>query len=186
MLPKLAAVAALGFFALGPALVQAAPSDSDWRELHKAVGGNLFKAEPLARPCFSVFNGKPVKPDHEKCAAVQESYRNGTIKTSSYPGFVHTYNEACASNVTDQCLLLPNDKLATGPCNQGILSERYIAVTSAKDAQAAFHFARRTGITLSIKATGHDYASRSSRKGSLALWTRNLNTLEKLLAVPKT
>lgn len=59
-------------------------------------------------------------------------------------------------------------------CNRGILSERYIQVNNAQDVQAALNFSLETGTTLSIKATGHDYLARSSRRGSLALWTRNL------------
>ncbi|OBR14659.1 ent-kaurene oxidase [Colletotrichum higginsianum IMI 349063] len=163
------------------AAAAAAPSDSDWQALHDAVGGRLFTAEPLARPCFSMFNGQAVKPDENRCAVVAGDYRNGSIGTDSYASFVHTYNEACASNVTDQCLPPTGDFTAgsvSGQCNQGTLSERYITVAGAKDVQAALGFARRTGVTLSVKATGHDYAGRSSRKGSLALWTRKLDSLD--------
>ncbi|KAJ7818797.1 hypothetical protein B0H14DRAFT_3739564 [Mycena olivaceomarginata] len=38
-------------------------------------------------------------------------------------------------------------------------------------------FAAKTGIHLSIKASGHDYKGRSGSKGSLNLWTRNLTSL---------
>ncbi|TLD08280.1 uncharacterized protein PgNI_07975 [Pyricularia grisea] len=171
-------------------LVQGAPSEADWQELQEAVGGRLFTAEPLARPCFSTFQGKSVEPNLAECITTKQDYLNSTFKTAAYAGFVHSYNEACASNVTDQCLLSAatlsttggNDTTTaaplTGPCNQGILSEKYIAVARAEDVQAAFRFALRTGIPLSVKATGHDYAARSSRKGSLALWTRQLSGIE--------
>lgn len=176
-IPPIAIGLAIGF----STFVRCTPSDRDWHALNETLGGNLFIAEPLARPCFSTFNGEAVKQDEAKCAAIKESYQNGSIRTSLYPGFIHTYNEACASNVTDQCLL-PGESSITGaisgPCNQGIVSEKYIPVTGADDVQAAFNFARKTGVTLSVKASGHDYASRSSRKGSLALWTRRLNGLK--------
>ncbi|KAK1960822.1 FAD-binding domain-containing protein [Colletotrichum sublineola] len=161
----------------------AVSSDLDWQALNDAVGRRLFTAEPLGRPCFSVFNGKAVEPDEEQCAVVAASYRDGTIGTDSYAAFVHTYNEACASNVTDQCIPPPEVSRGgsvPGQCNQGTVSERYITIADAGDVQAALDFARRTGTTLSVKASGHDYAGRSSRKGSLALWTRKLDSLEYL------
>lgn len=169
-------------------LVRGAPSAADWQELQKAVEGRLFTAEPLARPCFSTFQGKSVEPNVEECSTTKQHYLNSTFKTAAYAGFVHSYNEACASNVTDQCLLSAdtfstNGKNTsgtaplTGPCNLGMLSEKYIAVSRAEDVQAAFRFAHRTGMPLSVKATGHDYAARSSLKGSLALWTRQLNDI---------
>ncbi|KAK2051001.1 FAD-binding domain-containing protein [Colletotrichum caudatum] len=170
-------------FALAVTFVQcdAIPSDLDWQTLNDAVRGRLFTAEPLGRPCFSVFNGDDVEPDEVQCAVVEAKYRNGTIGTDSYANFLHTYNEACASNVTDQCIPPIDDSGAgsvPGQCNQGSISERYITVADAEDVQAALDFARRTGMTLSVKASGHDYTARSSRKGSLALWTRKLDSLE--------
>ncbi|TLS31502.1 hypothetical protein PpBr36_02226 [Pyricularia pennisetigena] len=167
-------------------LVQGLPSAADWQELQKAVEGRLFTAEPLARPCFSIFQGESVEPNAGECSTIKQHYLNSTFRTAAYAGFVHSHNEACAYNVTDQCLLSAdafstngtNTTSAaplTGPCNRGILSEKYIAVSGAEDVQAAFRFAHRTGMKLSVKATGHDYAARSSLKGSMALWTRRLN-----------
>lgn len=45
---------------------------------------------------------------------------------------------------------------------------------SAFDVQAAFTFAKLTGINLVVKNTGHDFKGRSSGKNSLSLWTHNL------------
>ena len=107
---------------------------------------------------------------------VQDNFLNASYRTSIYHGFFHTYNDGCVSNPKDQCLLSPDDPFAavSGTCTQGLVSEYYIEVRDAGDVQAAFAFARRTGVTLSIKASGHDYLGRSSIKDSLALWTRNL------------
>ncbi|KAL8848138.1 MAG: hypothetical protein Q9221_006824 [Calogaya cf. arnoldii] len=96
-----------------------------------------------------------------------------------YRGFIHTYNEGCVSNTTDQCLLSPDNSFSavSGTCEQGLVSELFIEVRSAEDVQVALAFARRTGVSLSLKASGHDYLGRSSIKGSLALWTRNLKQM---------
>lgn len=155
--------------------------DDDWAALNASVGGRLFAAEPLARPCFSVYNGQPVAPDTARCSFIQENYLNASFRTNLYQGVIHSYNEICASNVTDQCLLNIQDtapaQLPTGSCNIGVVSDRYITVMAAHDVQAALNFSRGTGVRLSVKATGHDYASRSSLKGSLALWTRELRDM---------
>jgi len=155
-------------------------TDADWKALANAVSGNLHAAVPLAEPCFSTFNGQSVSIDQAECATVQQNYLNGTFRTGQYPGFYHPYGDGCMSNTTNQCVLDPansNASTAGEQCNSGILSPYYIEVTSAADVQAAYTFARQTGTSLSIKATGHDYMTRSSLAGSLALWTRNLKNM---------
>lgn len=172
----------LATFSPLPAPALAAPSTADWSTLSSAVQGRLHTAEPLARPCFSVYNGQSAALDADQCGIVQANYLNASFRTSLYPGVYHNTNEACSSDVANQCLLDPaNPEVkieATADCRQGILSERYIEVRSAKDVQAAITFSRRTRIPLSIKASGHDFMARSTRKGSLALWTRNLKDMQ--------
>ncbi|KAJ6602760.1 hypothetical protein DFH09DRAFT_1125481 [Mycena vulgaris] len=81
----------------------------------------------------------------------------------------------------EKCLLdssNPSNHLAWAvPCQQGSVSERYVAVSGPEDVQKAYLFSAKTGIHLSIKASGHDYKGRSGSKGSLNLWTRNLDSL---------
>jgi FAD/FMN-containing dehydrogenase len=99
---------------------------------------------------------------------------------------MHDYNEICASSedsLTAQCLLDPMDPASTtglgsSSCGQGSVSQHYVRVSGPDDAKAAFSYARRTGQTLSIKNSGHDYGSRSSLKASLALWTRKMQKIE--------
>jgi hypothetical protein len=45
-----------------------------------------------------------------------------------------------------------------------------LSVSGPEDVQEAFLFAKKTGIHLSIKASGHDYKGRSGSKGSLNIW----------------
>lgn len=155
-------------------------TNADWEALAKDVSGNLHGAVPLAKPCFSIFNGLSVSVDQAECSAVQQNYLNGTFRTGQYAGFYHSYGDGCISNTTNQCILDladPSASTAGEQCNNGILSPYYIQVTSAADVQVAYAFSRRTGTPLSIKATGHDYMTRSSLAGSLALWTRNLKNM---------
>jgi hypothetical protein len=99
---------------------------------------------------------------------------------------MHDYNEICASSgdaTTAQCLLDPTNPasmtvMSNSSCGQGSVSRHYIEISSPEDVKAAFAYARKTGQTLSIKNSGHDYGSRSSLKGSLALWTRKLQKIE--------
>ncbi|EKG11535.1 FAD linked oxidase [Macrophomina phaseolina MS6] len=155
-------------------------TEADWHALNASLGNSLQRAQPLAAPCFSEVSGVAKAPDEAQCAFIQDNYLNATYRTSLYSGFIHPYNEGCASSTTDQCLLNPNAPATTpveGNCTQGLVSERYIEVTGPESVQAALAFSLRTGTPLSIKASGHDYLARSSSKDSLALWTRNLKDM---------
>ncbi|KAK7178646.1 isoamyl alcohol [Paraphaeosphaeria sporulosa] len=154
----------------------------DWSSLNQSVGGKLFEAKPLASPCFSFYEGSPHQMDAAECERLQKNYTSMDLRIERYAGFANSQDEMCMSNTTDQCLLdstNPSNALAykNVSCNQGSVSSYYITVSSAEDAQAAFLFSRRTGTKLSIKATGHDYNSRSSIKGTLALWMRGLQNM---------
>lgn len=160
--------------------VVSVPSLSDWQSLQQQLSGNLQTARPLAFSCFPSANGGSITTAAATaCLDVQVNYLNASYRTSVYHGFFHSYNDGCVSNATEQCLLNPNDPSApaSGSCYQGLVSDHYIEIRDAEDVQNAFAFARRTGVTLSIKASGHDYLGRSSIKGSLALWTRNLKRM---------
>ncbi|KAL8749923.1 MAG: hypothetical protein Q9184_006615, partial [Pyrenodesmia sp. 2 TL-2023] len=151
-------------------------SPKDWERLKQQLNGNLQPARPLAYPCFPQSGSSDAAQPTSACLTVQENYLNSSYRSSTYPGFFHTYNDGCVSNATDRCLLSPDNPSTqvSGIYSQALVSDYYIEITNAKDVQTAFHFARRTGVALSLKASGHDYLGRSSIKGSLALWTRTL------------
>ncbi|KUI67848.1 6-hydroxy-D-nicotine oxidase [Cytospora mali] len=155
-------------------------TEDDWKTLSNELHGNLHAASPLARPCFSNYDGQQVAIDQERCTTVQNNWLNASFRTSQFPGFLHLYGDGCISNFTDKCILNHDDPTSSpifGECNPGIVSPWYVDVRGPDDVQAAFKFARRTGTRISIKATGHDYVSRSSLKGSLGLWTHNLKNI---------
>ncbi|KAG8680725.1 hypothetical protein FRC09_018021, partial [Ceratobasidium sp. 395] len=49
-----------------------------------------------------------------------------------------------------------------------------IDIKTAADVIQAFSFSNRTGVPLSIKNTGHDFAGKSMAPGTLSLWTHNI------------
>ncbi|KAG4025000.1 hypothetical protein MFRU_074g00060 [Monilinia fructicola] len=162
------------------ALVHGIRGDDIWSSLNRTVSGRLYTSKPFSFPCFSIYEGQPVTPDPSKCTEIQNHYNSSDYRTQSYNGFMNNQDEICFTNVTDQCILnnaLPTDTAAftNVACNQGSVSEYYIQVEEVSDVVAALDFSKRTGIRLSIKNSGHDYLSRSSRKGSLALWMRKVS-----------
>ncbi|KAG8164192.1 hypothetical protein KVR01_006110 [Diaporthe batatas] len=144
-------------------------------QLNSTVGGRLRASQPLAAPCYQ-------EPDGEACASYREALSSGKpafYRTSRYEGFQYLQGEACASRPSDQCMLDPAtlEPVQNSTCGLGVLSPTYLEITGADDVQAVFAYARRTGTALSIKNSGHDYVGRSSRRGSLAIWTRGLRNM---------
>lgn len=156
----------------------------DLTTLNQTCQGRLFSATPLGRPCFTKIDGNAAAKQQDQCSDVQTHYTSAEYRTDRYSGFMHDYNEICASSVdtmTAQCLLNPVNTLMDlkqSSCGQGSVSRHYIEVSGPDDVKAAFTYARKTGQTLSVKNSGHDYGSRSSLKGSLALWTRKLQNIK--------
>ncbi|RDW65599.1 hypothetical protein BP5796_10291 [Coleophoma crateriformis] len=160
-------------------------STINWDVLNTTVQGRLHTAKPLAFPCFSVYEGQTSPPDPASCSRIQKNYTSSDFRAQFYSGFTNSQDEICLARAADQCLLdssVPTDVLAFGAnksCDQGSVSPYYIDVQSVGDVQAAFNFSSATGVSLSIKNSGHDYLGRSSFKGSLALWVRNLRDISR-------
>ncbi|KAJ7302250.1 isoamyl alcohol oxidase [Mycena albidolilacea] len=158
----------------------ARPSAKDWQEFADSLDGRLHTALPVAAPCFPIVNGHNSTVDPEACAAVQAGYGSAEFRSARYPAYMWTQWETC-QRTNEKCLLdttnTSNPLASAVPCEQGYVSKYYVAVSGPEDIQKAFAFAAKTGIHLSIKASGHDYKGRSGSKGSLNLWTRNLTKL---------
>ncbi|QSZ31942.1 hypothetical protein DSL72_001511 [Monilinia vaccinii-corymbosi] len=162
------------------ALINGGKCNDIWSSLNQTLSGRLHTSRPFSLPCFSIYEGQPVPSDPSQCAEIQHHYASSDFRTQFYNGFMNNQDEICFTNVTDQCLLnnvLPTDATAftNVSCNQGIVSEHYIQVEEVSDVVAALDFSKKTGIRLSIKNSGHDYLSRSSRRGSLALWMKKVS-----------
>ena len=144
-------------------------------QLNVTLAGRVRLSEPLAAPCFSEPSGAP-------CLAVKQQLRAplGFYHSNKYQGFQYMQGEACLADPNDQCLLEPNtlDTPGNASCSQGLVSSLYVEINEATDVPRIFEYARNSGTTLSIKNSGHDYVMRSSRRGSLAIWTRGLQKKE--------
>ena len=167
---------------LSEVLSEVPHNQSIWSNLNQSVHGRLYAATPLALPCFSSYNGKPVAADPTACSAIQNNYTTALFRTDLFNGYMNFQDEICASVAEDGCLL--DNGLATDPlaysnksCYQGSVPDYYIDVQEPNDVVEAFQFAKETGTRLSIKNTGSANSGRNSLKGSLGLWVRNLKNI---------
>ncbi|KAK2607051.1 hypothetical protein N8I77_005760 [Diaporthe amygdali] len=167
-----------------PWLARSAPSASSdaWSAFNASVNGRLERDVPFALPCFSIYNGMPHTADEALCSQIRENYTDPSFRIESTAGYMNGQDEVCLSEPADQCLLDSTVSPAALPpgnssCNQGSVPSYYIAVQGASDVTKAFDFARKYNISLSIKNSGHDYMTRNSQQGSLALWTHGLQDM---------
>ncbi|SJL04835.1 related to isoamyl alcohol oxidase [Armillaria ostoyae] len=155
---------------------------TDWLNLAHSFDGRLHRALPFASSCFSTVNGASSTPNETECAGVQATYTNATVRSEHFSAYMQPQWEMC-QKTSERCLLDPTNTsnpaaFKDSDCLQGSVPPHYIDVQSAEDVQKAFEFSKATGVHLSIKASGHDYKGRSSLRGSLSLWTRNLGGLK--------
>ncbi|KAI9660637.1 MAG: hypothetical protein M1821_009989 [Bathelium mastoideum] len=150
----------------------------EWQKLNQTVGGRLFTATPLAKPCYNTYDGQPNTPDQAQCSAIGASYQNESFIASKFAGYTWTNWGSCqatgagcsdfqtAANVS----VLPS----SDNCDQGSVSSYYVEALCKDDIQATLSFAKNNSIPLVVKGSGHDYKGRSSGPNSLALWTYNV------------
>ncbi|KAI2615804.1 FAD-binding domain-containing protein [Hypomontagnella submonticulosa] len=154
-------------------------TQSAWATLNASVGGRLHPARPFSLPCYSMYNGNEVAVDEAVCSLVRKNYTTNSVRAEAPEGYMNLQGEICLGNPLDQCILnnavIPTPKPAPGAsCNQGSVPSYYIAVEEVEDIKAALKFSREYKIPLAIKNSGHDYMTRNSQKGSIALWVHKL------------
>lgn len=164
------------------ALVKPDVSASSIAALNASTHGRVHANLPFALPCFTSYNGRPYAQDMEQCAIVQDNYTSADFRIRQANGYMNNQGDMCFSEPDNQCLLNDNNPgdltvIQNRTCGQGILPDYYLDVHDANDVTQAFHFARLTRTPLTVKNTGHDYLTRSSGKGALALWVHHLKTL---------
>ncbi|KAI1134260.1 FAD-binding domain-containing protein [Hypoxylon sp. FL0543] len=153
-----------------------------WAVLNDSVGGRLHATRPFALPCFSLYNGNAVTVDETACSLIRDNYTTNSIHAESPSGYMMLQGEMCLGDPSDQCVLdntiIPAREPAMGAsCNQGSVPSYYIEVEGVSDINVALNFAREYQVPLVIKNSGHDYMTRNSQKGSLALWVHKLQSL---------
>src|SRR5216684_698637 len=125
------------------------PSQSAWKQLNDAVGGNLIPADfPLSL----------LKTDPTGAAAklLAENIRN-PYYIGDQPGLTQTLGWV--------------DAWATKP------SVYAVAAKNARDIAEAVNFARGNDLRLVVKGGGHSYQGTSNAPDSLLIWTRHMNDI---------
>lgn len=165
-----------------PMASYATVSTAQWSSLNASLAGRLQVTTPLALPCFNSYNGQPHAIDVSSCDTIRDNYTSNSLRTTRVEGYMQIQSEMCISEPADECILDNTVLPAPMPsgnstCGQGSVPSYHIIVESASDVTAAFDFARAHGVELSVKNSGHDYMTRSSGRGTLTLYTHNLQNM---------
>ncbi|KAF9532780.1 hypothetical protein CPB83DRAFT_890460 [Crepidotus variabilis] len=159
-------------------------SPVDVASFNSSVNGRLYPGIPWAKPCFSLYNDRSSTPDQAACSVVQKNYFNAHIARSDAFGAYENLQFETCMKTGDQCMLdwmnAANAQAFTLPqqCKQGSVPPLYVDVQSDKDVTAAFAFAKKKNLMLTVKNTGHDFKGRSAGPDSLALWMHNLKSMK--------
>ncbi|XDG05430.1 hypothetical protein ABKA04_005045 [Annulohypoxylon sp. FPYF3050] len=124
------------------------PSESKWDQLNSTVGGRLIASLPLGSVCHDHHY------DEKQC--------------NYLPSMGYWFQNSTCDPWVDRKL----------PCELKNSAECAIDIASPADAIAGVKFAHENNIRLTIKNTGHDYLGKSVGKGSLALWTHHLDSID--------
>ncbi|KAI0010791.1 hypothetical protein F4779DRAFT_616230 [Xylariaceae sp. FL0662B] len=137
------------------------PSVAEWQSLNKTVGGRLIAAKPLAHVCHA--------PDYSEiaCSMLKDEWNTGSLMSPSPVDIQAPWfqNQSCVA-FTD----------VSKPCELGNLASYSINVTGVEDVKAGIAFSKKHNIRLVIKNSGHDWNGKSTGKGALSLWTRNMKS----------
>ena len=126
------------------------PSQSAWKQLNEALGGNLIPVDfPLAA----------LKTDPEGAAAktLTDNVKN-PYYIGEQPGLTESFGWV--------------DAWATKP------SVYAVAARNSSDIAQAVNFARENQLRLVVKGGGHSYQGTSNAPDSLLIWTRQMHDIE--------
>lgn len=118
------------------------PSVSQWQALNSSISGRLIVPVPPGLVCQTNSSSYNIA----ECGNVLSKWSNSSWHASD--PFTADYNdEAC----------LPDPR---APCSAAAYPAYVVNANSANDVQAGVKFAKRTGVRLIIKGTGHDISGR--------------------------
>ncbi|KAI0892366.1 FAD/FMN-containing isoamyl alcohol oxidase MreA [Annulohypoxylon nitens] len=139
------------------------PSESKWDQLNSTVGGRLIASLPLGSVCHDPHY------DEKQCNYLRENWDTPqTYLDNPVTPMGYWFQNSTCDPWVDRKL----------PCELGNSAEYAIGIASPADAIAGVKFAHENNIRLTIKNTGHDYLGKSVGKGSLAVWTHHLDSIE--------
>jgi FAD/FMN-containing dehydrogenase len=125
------------------------PSQAAWKELNRAVGGNLIPVDFPLKACRSA-------PDSPACKTLFENLKN-PYYIGDQPGLTQTLGWV--------------DAWTTKP------SVYAVAARNAQDISACVNFARGNNLRLVVKGGGHSYQGTSNAPDSLLIWTRHMHDI---------
>ncbi|ROT38153.1 FAD-binding domain-containing protein [Sodiomyces alkalinus F11] len=139
------------------------PGPEAWNSLNGTVGGRLIQTVPVAHVCHD--------PSYsaEECQYVADNWLSAYVMTPRPGEFLSSWfqNQTC----------VPHTDRSTA-CDLGNYASYSLNVSGVDDVKAGLDFAQKNNVRLVIKNSGHDFYGKSTGKGALALWTRNLNHKE--------
>ncbi|KAI1335057.1 isoamyl alcohol oxidase [Xylariaceae sp. FL0016] len=141
------------------------PTEETWSALNASVGGNLHKTVPIGSVCHDP------QYDEAACEAVKAAWLDPAIHIDSS----HSVQSALFANASCDPLA-PRE----APCVIGTYVQYAVAVESAEDVSKTVKFANENNIRLVIRNTAHDYLGKSTGAGAIAIWTKNLKSVEKV------
>ncbi|CAZ84334.1 unnamed protein product [Tuber melanosporum] len=144
------------------------PKPSEWASFNASVSGSLIAVKPVASPCHD-----PAF-DQAACENAKTNYKL-SVWRGSFPGGYQQINFETSAVKNETCYI---DTPRSSPCGQGNVPVYAVAATSPAQIQKAVDFAREKNLRLVIKNSGHDYLGRSAGRGSLQIWTHNMNNIE--------
>ena len=126
------------------------PNAARWRELERAVGGNLVRPGPLTGVCASAPNG-------DSCRELVQNLHNpffigDQVSGTQVSGWLGAWTPAPSAWA--------------------------VAARTAADVVAAVNFARVHNLRLVVKGGGHSYQGTSNAADSLLIWTRAMNAIQ--------
>lgn len=118
------------------------PTETTWQALNSSVSGQLFKPVPPGAACH------PSWPEYDNatCELVAKSW----LDTSFH------YKDLESVDYNDETCL-PDPR---APCSADGYPSYVVEATNVEDVQEAVKFAKKTGVRLIVKGTGHDFPGR--------------------------
>ena len=121
------------------------PSDNEWAELNRLVGGRLLKPLPAAAPCHI---GSPVY-DAQNCETIRKNWKSSEFHA-------HHPTSTLWTNVNGNSC----DAEANSTCTGSGFPVYVLNATSVQDIALAVKWAQQRNIRINIKSTGHDFLGR--------------------------
>ncbi|KAH7080564.1 hypothetical protein BKA63DRAFT_563244 [Paraphoma chrysanthemicola] len=145
------------------------PTNKDWENLNKTVGGALQVAIPPGAVCHKEFGNSSSVYDAAKCADTQANWLNEQWLTD------HPIANLWPIYTNNTCLPTSDP---SEPCTRGFYGNYVIVAKTKEQIKAGVDFARQRNLRLIIRNTGHDFMGRSTGFGSLIINTHSFKDVK--------